>query len=319
MKYKLKQIIYYINSIIYKTINLAIKMIIPILVLSITYNVKAVTETVSTTGTQNRANTTVWFTTMQGQLGKGKGQGYVIGTVFVNPNNTYNYGLKQIVASIYEISTGNYYNAVCEIGSTTGYTDSQTQFINYSFKCPVNLNNDTYVRFIEYTMIAHNNEVLYSSTYFTYANDSNEAQAIIDANNQATQNVINSITNSGNQAHYDAQQIQNAINNELSAIQSQTQKIDDIKNYDARQGDGDSSRPDDQIVEDTITAEEDLIEAVQETLDPIQSVVYDLSSFDEAFEWIWDTLQEMINSHHLIFTTVILMLFIGLSKLILCR
>ena len=191
---------------------------------------KASVQTVSKDQTIHSGN--LWTVILQGQLGKGLGQGYVIGNVFINPNATYNYGVKEIFATV--VDNNGQYDMLCEIGSTVGYTDSQSQYNNYTYKCPVDLNANAYVRYIGIRMIASGSESLYHSTYCTYTNDSGEASVIVSGinsainnmnqqsqtNSQAIQSAINSsmqqqitvINNASSQAHQDSQAINNSIN-----------------------------------------------------------------------------------------------------------
>ena len=336
MKYKLKQIIFYINSIIYKTINLAIKMIIPIMVLMICTNVKA--SVVSRYQCSNTASNNapcdktfqasdIWTSATIYRLNNNNyfqnyGQGYVnFSFIAWGYTGTYNLPIYEVdLRTDLNPSTGNLSIFVCDIGTYTQYFDNQHNYTVYSVKCPAQIGQYGIYDIIFKKYSGDETIMIKRSEIMTWTSDESDANAITSNQNAVAQQEISAIQNQTttitNNANTNAQQIINAIN---AGDYNTQQAINDITDYDAREGDGDDSRPDDQVVDDTVEAEQDLIEAVQETLDPIQAIVYDLSSFNEAFDWIWDTLQEMINSHHLIFTTVIIMLFIGLSKLILCR
>ena len=251
----------------------------------------------------------------------GGGEGYINFTL-VQLSDLPNYPLRAIEAKIAptgSTTVSEIYN--CNYGTFSAYRDSTEQYIVYNVQCPVNIPSGKRLLTITISRVSNQNTgYYYFNDIVTFTNNSNESQAIIEANNSAIQSQINN-------ENANAQAIQNNITsnvqNIISNIQSQQQQEqtnwNNFNNQDARQGDGDSSRPDDQVVDDTIDAEQDLIETVQNTLDPIQQVIITIDDFENAFEWIWSVIDEAFNSHLIVFTGLITTLGIGLIKLVLCR
>lgn len=106
----------------------------------------------------------------------------------------------------------------------------------------------------------------------------------------------------------------NASTNEILDKQEETnQALDEIKDMDI--SDEDKELPDDTDFNDYQDAENDLMDKVNEA----DMSVLDVAIDEDSSNFVWDTLTELIQSHTLIFGTVIAILSIGIIKLALGR
>lgn len=155
---------------------------------------------------------------------RNKGQGYFQFTLmFGNDTNSGNWPIKNIYLLTYDWGglSGEY---ICSTGTFTSYIDSATYFVSTTVVCPVNLSNGNGIGgiFIERTSNSGNLQIWISDTA-TFINETETgSQDIINANNTATQNIINELQSQGNA---DRQAITNAIQNETTAINNQTTAI----------------------------------------------------------------------------------------------
>lgn len=121
----------------------------------------------------------------------------------------------------------------CDIGNQMYYNDNNKQYILITYRCPMNIQNNNHLKKITLQGGFAINDYIRTSSYLTYvAKGDNGSQAIIDANQNAMNNVIANIASGNATAHQDAQNIMNAVNNstqqEVNAINSNTQAVNDL-------------------------------------------------------------------------------------------
>ena len=132
-----------------------------------------------------------------------------------------------------------------------------------------------------------------------------------------TQEIQNALSSNFNTINNNITNMQNSINsniNELKDKQDETnQTLDEIKDMDI--SDEDKELPDDTDFNDYQDAEDDLMDKVSEA----DMSVIDIAIDEDSSNFVWDTLTDLIQSHTLIFSTVIAILSIGIIKLALGR
>lgn len=103
----------------------------------------------------------------------------------------------------------------CELGNMTGYNDNDKQYQIYSVKCPLQTTDNWYLWQLNINKYGGTELWVNRSEFITFVSEVSDANAIINANNQAIQNQINN-------QNTNAQAIQNAIttatNNEITVI-----------------------------------------------------------------------------------------------------
>lgn len=104
-----------------------------------------------------------------------------------------------------------------------------------------------------------------------------------------------------------------AIYDQTQAIEDVNSALDEIKDMDI--SDDDKELPDDSAFNDYTEVEDDLMDYVNEADTSILDVAIDVDSSS----FVWDTLTSLIQSHTLIFSTIIAILSIGIIKLALGR
>ena len=189
------------------------------------------------------------------------------------------------------------------------YRDEST-YITYS----------TGASILSYTFKANTSGNFVFMTMSTGANFTGEwklyGYQIIDHGSQAPstseiQQALQSQFNSVNNTIYEIEQnINNTINSMESSING---NLDEIKDMDI--SDKDKELPDDADFNDYQDAEDDLMDKVSEA----DMSVIDIAIDEDSSIFVWDTLTELIQSHTLIFSTVIAILSIGIIKLALGR
>ena len=216
------------------------------------------------------------------------------------------------------IGIGNsYYEAMSSVNVNSGNVNSSQNYVDigtgmlgsvsYTFKAEIDAScfrgslgtqqtitwepGDLY--FLGYTVISHGSK----------APTTTEIQ-------QALQSEFNSINNNINE-------MQNSINSNIDEMkdkQDQTnQTLDEIKDMDI--SDEDKELPDDTDFNDYQDAEDDLMDKVSEA----DMSVIDIAIDEDSSIFVWDTLTDLIQSHTLIFSTIIAILSIGIIKLALGR
>lgn len=301
------------------------------MILTFTYNVKANTVSTDVTNYVNMNGHMMTNVTNKINFGSNgnvfvnQGNGTIIWSLLLHYEGANNDG----VGPITQVRIGNNVEQfVCDIGSPTWYYDSGKEMIFMTLKCPVTLANGRGINNFSidaYTGFARG--IIYPGAIMSFTSNTNEADTIVNAINtsttaiinadtsntgnlanaitQNTTNLIYAITGQSNQAHQDAQQIQNNIEN--------------IENYDARQGDGDSSRPDTSSIDNLNNRENAMFDTPQQMLDNAQRPQINLQPFISAINWIFTTMTSILNTNALLFSTLMIILSLGLLKLILCR
>lgn len=130
---------------------------------------------------------------------------------------------------------------------------------------------------------------------------------------QQNQNIVNNINNSFNSLNQTQQETNDKLDDVNQNIDETNQTLDEIKDMDI--SDEDKELPNDDAYQDYTEAEDDLMDAVNEADLDVLEIAID----EDSSNFVWDTLTELIQSHTLIFGTVIAILSIGIIKLALGR
>ena len=213
------------------------------------------------------------------------------------------------------IGIGNsYYEAMSSVNVNSGNVNSSQNYVDigtgmlgsvsYTFKAEIDAScfrgslgtqqtitwepGDLY--FLGYTVISHGSK----------APTTTEIQ-------QALQSQFNSVNNT-------IYEIEQNINNTINSMEASINgNLDEIKDMDI--SDEDKELPDDTDFNDYQDAEDDLMDKVSEA----DMSVIDIAIDEDSSIFVWDTLTELIQSHTLIFSTIIAILSIGIIKLALGR
>lgn len=213
------------------------------------------------------------------------------------------------------IGIGNsYYEAMSSVNVNSGNVNSSQNYIDigtgmlgsvsYTFKAEIDAScfrgslgtqqtitwepGDLY--FLGYTVISHGSKAPTTAEI-----------------SSALQSQFNSINNT-------IYEIEQNINNTINSMEASINgNLDEIKDMDI--SDEDKELPDDTDFNDYQDAEDDLMDKVSEA----DMSVIDIAIDEDSSIFVWDTLTELIQSHTLIFSTIIAILSIGIIKLALGR
>lgn len=203
----------------------------------------------------------------------------------------------------------------CDIGNQLQWFDNNTGRYFISAKCPVNIPNGQSLKQIRFWRYGNTGNINISMGQQMTMVKNGEAQDII-ANQQSIvqQQIQNNNTNT--------QAIINATNNQTNEIKEELHDkwLQDQENFEEFMNSDISNQTKQQPNQDEYDNVEEKEQDVYDNLDDIDiDTLIDMNVDINTNNWIWNTITTLLNTNTRVFSMVIAVLSLGLSKFILGR